>query len=818
MNYYLKDIAKIVSGSLILQGEENRMQNIIIDSRKISFSKNSIFIAFITKNNDGHNYIQDAYDHGVRNFIVSKKVDFSLFKDANFVYVANALSALQTLAKHHRKQFEIPVIAITGSNGKTILKEWLSKSLANKITVIQSPNSYNSQIGVALSILKINSNHKLAIIEAGISETNEMETLEKMIMPTVGVITNIGDAHSEGFSDLSHKLSEKIKLFKHCKTVFFNGNSRDISDHLNSLENIKLFSWGKDKNNDISILKIDKNKHKSSVTIEFKNEQTTLIIPFNSPEFIDLSMLLVSILFHFEWTPDEINNALQNIDLLPNRLQIREGLNGCLLINDSYSTDVASLQLALEYQQQHKKQLSTALIISDFDQQIDKNETYVKVNKLIEDKQIKHVYLIGIDKKYHHLFKIKNQIFFENTAAFKNEIKSDEFQNQCVLIKGARKHKLEQIFEDLSAYVHLTTLETDFTSLENNLNIYKSYLNPSTKMMAVIKADAYGSGSIQIADFLEKKGVDYLSVAIIDEAIKIRNSGCQLPILIFNVQHTNFKNLWQYNLEPEVYSQQLLKELLNYSKSENQPLNIHLKIDSGMHRLGFEENEIESVCQLLKGQNNLVVKSIFSHLSASENAIHDDFTHKQIETFNAIYKKISRQLGIKPLQHILNTGGIIRFPNHQYDMVRIGLGLYGIDETKNIGQNLEKVHSLKARILQIKKLKKGESTGYSRSGLAQKDMVIAIVSIGYADGLLRICGNGKYSVLINGSLCSTFGNICMDVMMVDVTHVPNITAGSEVEIFGKNLPIEDLAKSCQTISYEVISRIAPRVKKIYTYG
>jgi len=816
MKYNIRQISDIVKGELTLKGHNIDLTNIIFDTRKISFAKSSVFFAFTTQSNDGHRYIDRAYESGIRNFVVKDSHAFNQYEDANFTVVKNTLEALQLLAQFHRQQFEIPVIGITGSNGKTVLKEWLHKALSTKYKVIQSPNSYNSQIGVALSVLNINASHEIAIIEAGISQENEMENLEKMIKPTLGIFTNIGDAHNGGFINFEAKIKEKTKLFSNSKHVIYNNDNKLIFNGIKSINNGQTLSWGHQSATKIKLNSLVENNENSIVNITFEKQNIALQIPFTNKPFVELSMHLIACLLHFKFDENSINKALTKLDTLPNRLEIKKGENDCILINDSYSSDMTSMQLALEYQEQQSKHLSTAVIFSDFDQQVNKKSTYQELSTLFKQKKIDLLLAVGIEKNHEYLFADLNIKFFEKTENLETYLLANPVNQKCVLIKGARIYKFENIFDRLSYAVHQTTLVTNFSALENNLNIYKSKLKNSTKVMAVIKADAYGSGSIAVSEFLEQKGIDYLAVALIDEAIKIRKSGCSLPLMVFNIHNNSFRKLWEYNLEPEVYSIELFKTLSTFSISQNTILNIHLKMDTGMHRLGIEQDEIEELLEIIDN-SNLHITSIFSHLSASENKNFDDFTHAQVSEFNDMYIRISSHLGYNPQRHILNTGGAIRFPEYQYDMVRLGLGLYGIDETQTVENELEKVHYLQAKVLQIKKLKKGESTGYSRSGSVEKETTIATVSLGYADGLMRSCGNGNYSVSINNQLCPTIGNVCMDVMMVDISHTSGIKMYDNVEIFGKKVHLEDLAKACGTISYEIISRIASRVKRVYTF-
>jgi len=476
------------------------------------------------------------------------------------------------------------------------------------------------------------------------------------------------------------------------------------------------------------------------------------------------------------------------------------------------------MQMAMEYQEHHKADKEKCLIFSDFEQQQNRKETIQNFVNLISEKGIDKLISIGIDDRIKTELKEFDLLSYESTEDFIQNLDPSFIKDKCVLIKGARKYRLEQIFSMLSKQIHQTVLETDFSAMAHNLSFYRSKINTSTKLMAVIKAEAYGSGSVQVAKFLENQKIDYLAVALVDEAIKIREIGCQLPIMVFNVGHQNTEHLWKYNLEPEIYSLELLNLISQQANRLNLEIFIHIKVESGMNRLGFKEEDLKELIKVLKENKLVKVRSIFSHLAASDDSQYDSFSESQFDTFNASYQVISEAINTKPLRHILNTGGIIRFPEHQYEMVRLGLGIYGIDETHSIQRELENVHTLKSTIIQIKDLKAGETTGYNRSGRVQKDSRIAIVNIGYADGIFRLIGNGNYQPLVNGKACPTIGNICMDVCMIDISGYSNVNVGDEVVFFGKTKDIKDLAKACNTISYEIISRIAPRIKRLYIYN
>ena len=818
MNYSFTEIADITKAQILTSGSTSPIKNVIYDTRKASFPESSIFFAFKGKLNDGHNYVKHAYDLGVRHFVISKKIDIEDMPEANVMKVNSTLMALQKLAVHHRLTFKIPIIAITGSNGKTIVKEWLGKALSTRYNVCKSPKSYNSQIGVALSLLNLDVHHDIAIIEAGISKPNEMRFLSQMIHADIGIFTNIGDAHNAGFISKSQKVKEKLRLFKDAQHLIYCSDAEDIRKELDGDTTAQLLDWSLSKEAFVQVQKIQTDNNRSQLTCRYKGKDFTITTSFKSREYIENMMHVVCCLLHFSFKPEEIQTIIDQLDPLENRLELRAGINDNILINDSYSLDMAALQLALEFQDLHAGDHEKILIASAFDSDETRPNTYEKMALLLESKQIRKTYLIGIEDSKKPLFKALDVAFFESVEDFLKKTIYQDISDSCILIKGARKFKLENIFQRLSKQNHQTVLESNFAALDHNIGVYRSYLEESTKIMAVIKAEAYGSGVHQMAKYLEQKKLDYLAVAIIDEGIEIRSSGVELPIMVFNVQESQIEDLWQHRLEPEVYAPSLLKQLIEAGEKFNTPLNIHIKVDTGMNRLGFSEDNIDQLISELKNQSHLKVRSAFSHLAASENTAHDAFTKQQCELFETLADRIESELGYRFNKHILNTAGIIRHKQYQFDMVRIGLGLYGIDETHHISQELQTVHSLKARILQIKELKPGESVGYGRAAVVDKETRMAIISIGYADGLMRMCGNGRFHMMLNGVLVPTLGNICMDVTMLDITEVEDARPGDEVLVFGPQHSIEHLAKACQTISYEIISRIAPRVKRIYTHN
>ena len=818
MHYSVNDIAKNINGQLINGSGEEIVQHIVYDTRKINFNEQSIFFALKTPKADGHDYISDAYSKGVRSFVISDKSihqsAHKLYPNASLILVADTLVALQELARHYRLTLPYPILAITGSNGKTIIKEWLYQALTRKLDVGKSPLSYNSQLGVAVSILDLDADKDIAIIEAGISQKGEMDRLTYMIQPTVGLFTNIGDAHSEGFSDRSEKIKEKLKLFEDCEIVLYNKDQKEIDQIISQVLKHEIISWGQHPDSDIKI-QISSNQYFQEIDIQYGNREYHLQYKFSVQHLAENILHVVSYLILDGWSESDIQSAIHSFSTLPNRLELKRGTNDCLILNDSYSSDLASLQIAFEQLGVHGKGKTKVAFISELDHQKNQKDSYKKIESIVKNQNVSQLITIGIDSTELNVPDLQITSY-DSTEACLSSFDFDSLHKTAILIKGASKFRMETIANVLSEQIHQTNLETNLSAVGHNLKVYRSLLKPETKIMAVVKAQAYGSGSSQLVTYLESQGIDYLAVALIDEAVELRQNNCRLPIMIFNVEIDNLSQLWKYNLEPEVYNFELLNKLIEASHFQSEPIKIHLKIDTGMHRLGFMPDDLTQLLEKLREVPMLEVTSIFSHLSASESSEHDDYTRKQIQQFDEAYDQL-KSAGDAPLKHILNTAGIVRFPDQQYDMVRLGLGLYGIDESDMLDKQLIKAHTLKAKILQIKDLKPNETTGYSRMGLATEATRIAVVSLGYADGLMRQAGNGQYALNIKGVNYPTIGNICMDVCMIKLKNDSEIKVGDEVTVFGPDLPIENLANSCNTISYEIISRIAPRVKRTYIY-
>lgn len=818
MQYRLSQIADILGAKRLGTINDQRLiTQAVFDSRRVDFPFQSIFFAFSNSSNDGHDYISDAYNKGIRAFVVSKEINPDFQADASFLRVSDTLEALQHLARFHRQQFKLPVIGITGSNGKTIIKEWLFQLLHEDYEIVRSPRSYNSQIGVPLSVLQINEKHNLGIFEAGISKAGEMHKIAPVIDCSIGIFTNIGEAHNEGFESISQKIQEKLQLFKSCKTILYCKDHQDIDHELRQLTNKTLLSWSRNEHADLRIIKEEKTKDGLYSIQALYNDQTKQIsIPFSDQASIENIIHCWLLLLHLGLEDQLISERLLKLNALPMRLELKAAINNCTLINDSYNSDLTSLAVALNFLKQQAGQLSPTVILSDiFQSGIEDIDLYQQVATLLDEHRIQKLVGIGQEVKILQQFsKVKVQHYFDSTEAYIISETWKESREEIILLKGARNFAFERIARHLAIKSHNTVLEVNLNALVHNLRVFREAIKPQTKLMAMVKAAAYGSGSDEVARLLEFQNIDYLAVAYADEGVELRKAGITLPIMVLNPEQATFDLLQQYNLEPEIYSQQLLDQLIR-SFPIHQSLKIHLKIDTGMHRLGFEEEDLPQLTNTLLAQSSIRVASIFSHLAASDEPEQDTFTQNQITKLNIYYEKIATAIGYRPIKHILNTNGILRFPQHQYDMVRLGIGLYGIDSNKALSQPLETVLSLKASISQIKTIAAGETIGYSRKGVAEKETSIATISIGYADGLLRKAGNGRFSVLIHGKYAPTIGNICMDMSMIDISHIPEASEGDEVLIFGKDHPVEVLAECFDSLVYEVFTGISERVKRVY---
>ena len=823
LNYHIKTIAEVVNGGLIPKASnQSYIKDVIIDSRKLITAEWALFFALKSKHNDGHRYIEELYNKGVRNFVVTDATTFREM-DANFVVVKNTLDALQVFSRHHRLQFDIPVIGITGSNGKTIVKEWLYQCMHDEYKIVRSPKSYNSQIGVPLSVLQMTPEHQLAIFEAGISEPEEMQNLQNIIQPNIGIFTNIGTAHDQSFVDERQKINEKLKLFLKSDTLIFCSDYGSISERVYSLEvfqNKNLLEWStRNKEAHLYVAKSMKSVKFTDLECKYQGRDFNFRIPFVDDASIENALHVALCLLHFDYSFEQVKQKMLGLNPVAMRLELKEGINHCSIINDSYNSDLNSLSIALDFINQQKQHKKKTLILSDILQSgRSEPDLYREVAEMLEKKNINRI--IGIGKaisRQRNSFKME-RYFFETTADFIAYFPFTKFNHETILLKGARKFEFEKINKVLEQKVHETVMEINLNALLHNFHYFRSLLNPGVKVMVMVKAFSYGSGSFEIANLLQFHNIDYLAVAYADEGIELRKAGISLPIMVMNPEENAFDLMIYHQLEPEIYSSNILEKLEKAIKQniipDNKPIGIHLKIDSGMRRLGFEEEDIDRLIEKLQNNKKIIIRSVFSHLAASDEKVHDDFTRQQIELFDRCSNKITAAFDYPIIKHILNSAGISRFPEYHYDMVRLGIGIYGVASDPDVQPHLENVSSLKTTISQIKHIKKGESIGYSRSHFACKDMKIATLPIGYADGLDRRLSNGKGILKLHGEDVPIVGNVCMDMCMIDITHL-NAKEGDTVVIFGNDKPITEIAKSLGTIPYEVLTSVSRRVKRVY---
>ena len=825
LNYSIDFICRAVAGSFIVHHHNDTITHIATDSRTIVQPRQALFIA-LKKAGNGHRYLKECYDKGVRNFIVSDdEAANELPADCNIIALNNTLAALQQLAAEHRSKFTIPVIGITGSNGKTVVKEWLYQLLHSHYNIVRSPKSYNSQIGVPLSVLQMEPENTLAIFEAGISEPGEMENLKEIIEPTIGIFTNVGEAHQVNFSTIKNKTEEKILLFKDSDVLIYNKDYNPIEETVLEFlkeskfkPGIKLLSWSVTEGAKIKVSLKKNGLNNSDISVVYNGNTYAASIPFSDKASVENAVHCFILMLYLGINHEEIATGFKRLHHVAMRLEIKNGIHGCTLINDSYNSDFISLSIALDTLNQQNQHSRKTVILSDIPESGKNPETlYKEVASLLAEKKVGHLIGIGNEISIQKNIFPEGSDFFSSTLDFLQHYPLESFSDEAILLKGGRSFGFEAIAHRLEQKAHDTILEINLNSIVHNLNTYRSMLLPGTKIMAMVKALSYGSGSYEIANMLQFHKADYLGVAYADEAINLRRHGISMPIMVMSPETTAFPNMIRYMLEPEIYSFRLLNEYIeaisNYGdKKTDYPL--HLKIDTGMHRLGFSEHNTDQLLSILKNNPNLKIKSIFSHLTSTEIAAHDGFTEEQIKSFNSVCQKITDAFNYPVIRHILNSSGIVRFPDAQYDMVRLGLGLYGIDPAALIQDKLEPVGTLKTIILQIKQLKKGQTVGYSKRGVAKEDMLIATIGIGYADGFRRSLGNGAGRVLIHRKEAPTIGNICMDMCMIDISGI-DAKEGDEVIVFGGEYPVQKMAENMGTIAYEALTGVADRVQRVY---
>lgn len=824
MHYSLLEIAALI-GAHHFGNANARISWLLTDSRSLAFPESTLFFALHSQRNDGHRYIAELYRRGVRSFVVGTVPDgyAERYPEASFLLVVSPIKALQRLAERHREAFSLPVVGVTGSNGKTIVKEWLYQLLAPSYNITRSPRSYNSQVGVPLSVCLLNEQSQLGIFEAGISRPDEMQALRNIIQPTVGVMTNIGAAHQENFATFEEKCLEKLSLFKDCDCIVYDADDPIISAcvEMAGITATRL-SWSvKNSNAPLYISSICKKDNKTQISYTYLGHTASFEIPFIDEASIQDALHCLAVCLYLHLTHEEICERMPRLEPVALRLEVRQGVRNCTIINDSYNSDITSLDIALDFmaRRPNPSNRTRTLLLSDILQSgLDPQMLYRRVAEMVESRGVDHI--IGVGTQIcaaRSAFRSPKTDFFPSTEALLQSGILDTLSETILLVKGARQFNFDHVAELLSLRVHETILEINLEAVTENLNYFRSFLASDTRMVCMIKASAYGTGAVEIAKTLQDRGVDYLAVAVADEGVELRKAGITSNILIMNPEMTSFDLLFQYNLEPEVYNFGLLDALRQAAKKKGiTDFPIHIKLDTGMTRLGFDpETELERLAAYLKAQKALIPRSVFSHFVGSDSPDFDDFSTLQFERFDRGSRYLQSQFSHRILRHICNTAGIERFPERHLDMVRLGLGLYGIDPIDN--RVLHNVATLKSTILQIHDVQPGTTVGYSRRGKIERPSRIAAVPIGYADGLNRHLGNGNAYCLVNGQRAPYTGNICMDVCMIDVTDI-DCREGDTVEIFGDHLPVSTLSDILGTIPYEILTNISERVKRVYYQG
>lgn len=812
--YTIETIGQIVGGSFLDKAAPAPITDLVYDSRNIPFPQSSLFFALSTAHQDGHKYLPDAYRKGVRHFVVDRVVSLEEGSDATILYVPDTLRALQQLARHHREQFSFPVIGITGSNGKTVVKEWLYQLLHEDYDTVRSPKSYNSQIGVPLSVWQMHPQHTLGIFEAGISQPGEMQHLASIIQPTIGILTNIGEAHDEGFLSHGQKLQEKLRLFNTASLVI--GPDELLQG---ALPDKDLFTWGSFPSATLQILHTVRSGDGTTITAQYQGIQLELRIPFRDEASIQNAITCWCTLLHLGLDPHSIPVRFRALHPVDMRLQLVKGINNCTLVNDSYSADLTSLHIALAFTAQQQTAQPHTAILSDFDQSGKKDEElYQLIAEGLAHHHVEKVIAIGshISKHLPGFLPPGIQVqTYPSTEDFIQHFKSSAFQNETVLIKGARRFQFEQVVQLLQTKVHQTFLEINLNAVAHNLKQYQKLLRPGTRVMAMVKAFAYGSGGAEIASILQYNNVAYLGVAYADEGIELRRGGITLPIMVMNADEHAFPFVVEHNLQPVIYSRHLLRLFEQYLDEQgltNYP--VHIELETGMHRLGFAAGDIAALSEHLANSRYVKVESVFSHLAASEDPAQDDYTTQQATIFQQSVRQLEAALSYPFIKHISNSAAIIRHPQLQMDMVRLGIGLYGVEiATEKL--DLKPVATLRATIAQLKQLHPGDTVSYNRRGVVKEESLIATVRIGYADGYSRRLGNGVGKMWVAGRLAPVIGTVCMDMTMIDVTGIPGVREGDEVIVFGEQLPVEKVADWAGTIPYEVMTSVSSRVKRVY---
>lgn len=821
-------VSEIVGGKLRAgRGESPRILHLLTDSRKLVAPASTVFFALVTGQRDGHQFIEELYARGVRTFIVAVHTDPLFCEDAWFIRVPDTLKALQLLAASHRAKFRYPVIGITGSNGKTIVKEWLNHLLAPDFRIVRSPRSYNSQTGVPLSVWQMQPGDQLAIFEAGISLPGEMHRLSEIIRPDIGIFTNIGDAHDEGFVNRQQKAREKLELFHHCKTLFHPSDDPEVSEAIadwcrqepEAPARVKFLSWGRSSDATLRILSIDTTGSFSCIRARYIDKEVSVDIPFTDQASLDNAVQVWMVLLYLGISDALIQERMAGLPVLSMRLELKDALNRCIIVNDSYNADLGSLRTGLEFLSQQRRYVRRTVILSDILQSgRAAGELYADVAGLLADHRIDRLVGIGpVISSQAHLFTVVPEFeFHATTEAFLGVLHPQRFREEAILLKGARSFAFERIARQLEEKRHQTRLEIDLSAVSHNLAQFRSLLKPGTRIMAMVKALSYGAGAYEIAGLMQFHRVDWLAVAYADEGVDLRRQGIRLPIMVMNPEPAAFPALIEYDLQPEIFSFDILNAFAEFLMQEGVKEHpIHIKFDTGMHRLGFLPEETDMLAYHLASQRLMRVQTAFTHLVASEDPATDAYSRSQAAEFIEVCDRLEQVIGYGFLRHAANTAAISRFPDWPFGMVRLGIGLYGIQTHDAPALTLREASTLRTTVAQVKRIPAGATVGYNRKGRVDRTSDIATIRIGYADGYPRSLGNGIGRVWIDGKLYPTIGQVCMDMTMVDITGHHGIRPGSDVIVFGPELSVKELASWAQTIPYEILTGISPRVQRVY---
>lgn len=819
MTYTTSEISRILG---LETGKENRRISVLlIDSRSLTFPEESMFFAITTATNDGHRYVRELYDKGVRVFCVTHiPENMSGCDDAKFFIVDDVTKALQKIASSHRDSFEGRVVGITGSRGKTTVKEWIYQLLGNDYQIVRSPRSFNSQIGVPLSVWEINPDTELAVIEAGVSQRGEMKNLQPIIRPTIGIITNINSEHADGFRSIEQKCDEKVSLMRDCECLIYCGDDPMISRSVEQLcHPTNQIAWStRNGEAPLFISSIEKKGSVTEITYDYLQTRGMIALPFTADMDIQNAIHCLALMLYLNRPAGEIASSMAHLTPIRTRLNVIEGVNNCMLIYDSYTSDLHSLAPALDFMSRRQTESRSAtLILSDvMHETMPPAKLYQAVANLLRHRNIDRLIGIGEEFVNNSRYFDSSALFYPDTATFLASTSPSDFENELILIKGAPQFHFERIADMLEARQHESVLEVNLDSVVHNFNLFRSMVRPTTGIVCMVKASGYGAGSYELAKTLQSQGAAYLAVAVLDEGVDLRRAGITMPIMVLNPKVVNYRTLFAYNLEPEIYSFDILNEIIREGEKYGiTDYPVHIKLDTGMHRLGFLEKDLPEVIDILKRQRVIRPVSVFSHLAAADQPEMDDYTHSQFELFDRCCDKLQSGFRHHIMRHILNSTGISRFPEHQNDMVRLGICLYGIATMEDGSQSdLRPVSSLTTTVISIKEWPEGTTIGYNRKGLCKRDSRIATIPVGYADGINRHLGNGGMQVMINGVRCPSIGNVCMDQCMIDVTDA-QCAVGDRVEIFGQNVPVKEIADTLGTIPYEVLTSISTRVKRIY---